>query len=463
MPDVTVPATPVLATVPNVELIHAGSWNISTGKWDVTTGDLLAAVGAQDCPAVRRPVLKLGHTDPRFDGEPAVGWVANMAVADGGLTLVGDFTGMPAWLATIAASAYPDRSVEGLYDYVCQLGHTHPFVLTAVALLGVTEPGVGTLQSLQDVAALYGVAAKTAPNPRSITVLAKGAPMPAPRGRAVAAAVTTEDIRREYYETAPWSVWIVEQQIEPLQLIVQDDEDGTFARVPVTVGADDSITFAPGVNVKRVYVDAPPEVEDEVVASRPVVFASRAESRPGPRPVTASTQSPTTVPVVGSQKGAGMDPAKLREALDLPVDASDIEVQAAIAAAGLVTPAEAPAPATETEVLTVAASTSASTEPWREELAKATTALAEIRAERATERKTNVFNDAVKAGKITPAERGAWEKRYDMAPEVITEILAATAPGTAVPVSASGYTGGDTPESDDDAFYASMFGEKKEA
>lgn len=438
MTDVSAPVAPILKTLPNVELIHAGTWDISTGKWEVTTGDLLAAVGAQDCPAVRRPVLKLGHTDPRFDGQPAVGWVAGMAVADGGLSLVGDFTGMPAWLADIAASAYPDRSVEGQYDYVCQLGHTHPFVLTAVALLGVTEPGVGTLQSLQDVAALYGVAASAPTDSRSITVLAKGAAMPAPRGTALAASVTTEDVRREYYETAPWSVWIVEQQLEPLQLIVQDDEDGTFARVPVTVGADDSITFAPGVNVKRVYVDAPPEVEDEVVASRTVVYASRTESRPGTNP-----KIPTVTVAAGpTERQAGMDPVMLRTALGLAADASDIEVSAAVAAAGLSTapPTAVTDPAPVTEQLPVAAS---SVEPWRVELTRTSAELAEIKAERTAERKTNVFASAIAAGKITPAERTAWEARYDAAPDVVTEILAATARGAAVPIAAAGYTGGD--------------------
>ena len=104
-------------------------------------------------------------------------------------------------------------------------------------------------------------------------------------------------------------MWVVEQQVEPLQLIVQDDEDGGFARIPVTVAADDTITFGPAVNVKRIYVDAPPDVEGcpcsccgpmampctcgcamccgapGISAShRHVVFASRQESRPGTRP-----------------------------------------------------------------------------------------------------------------------------------------------------------------------------------
>ncbi|WP_328344812.1 2'-5' RNA ligase family protein [Micromonospora sp. NBC_00421] len=154
-----------------VELVRAGSWALSSGRWDASPADLAAAVAAQQCPAIRRPVLWIGHTDSRFtprastdggDGEPAIGWVENLRLVDGGHTLIGDYVGVPAWLDQVMASAYPDRSVEGAYNRRCQLGHTHPFVLDGVALLGVTRPGVGTLTSLQslaDVRALYGLAA----------------------------------------------------------------------------------------------------------------------------------------------------------------------------------------------------------------------------------------------------------------------------------------------------------------
>lgn len=166
MADVAVPTTPALSSLRHVELIHTGEWQISTGRWKASRDDLVAAVAALDCKAVRRPVLKLGHSKGDMPlwagnptGAPAVGWVDHLTLTNEGHTLVGDFVGMPSWLADIAASAYPDRSVEGTYDFRCQIGHTHPFVLTAVALLGVTPPGVGTLKSLQDVGALYGVAA----------------------------------------------------------------------------------------------------------------------------------------------------------------------------------------------------------------------------------------------------------------------------------------------------------------
>jgi hypothetical protein len=70
---------------------------------------------------------------------------------------------VPEWLGEVMASAYPNRSIEGYRDYQCQQGHTHPFAITGLALLGVTPPGVGTLSSLEDIAALYDVAAAQGP------------------------------------------------------------------------------------------------------------------------------------------------------------------------------------------------------------------------------------------------------------------------------------------------------------
>lgn len=168
------PDTVQLVRRDGVELVRTGSWALSTGQWQASREDLAAAVAATACPAIRRPVIWIGHTDQRFtprdsgqDGEPGVGWIENLRLADGGHTLLGDYVGMPDWLGQVMASAYPDRSVEGAYNRRCQLGHTHRFVLDGVALLGVTRPGVGTLRSLQtleDVRSLYGLAASTSPD-----------------------------------------------------------------------------------------------------------------------------------------------------------------------------------------------------------------------------------------------------------------------------------------------------------
>lgn len=161
-----------LRTIPGVELVKTGRWEISTGTWEVTPELLAAAKASHDSGTIPRPIIKLGHVDARFDGEPALGYVDNLQIADDGNTLVGDLVGVPAWLATIAASAYPNRSVEAVHDLEYE-GATHPLVLTAVALLGVTKPGISTLTSLADVRELFDVAASAGTHV-TITLAGKG-------------------------------------------------------------------------------------------------------------------------------------------------------------------------------------------------------------------------------------------------------------------------------------------------
>lgn len=298
---------PPLATIPGVELCAVGAWHLSTGWVTFTTEDFAAAVEAAQCPAVGAPVLKLGHVDPRFDGEPAVGHVTNLAVTGSGAKLTGDYAGLPGWLGTelpdggsVIGSAYPQRSVEGTYDLVCSIGHTHPFVITAVALLGVARPGVGVLSSLDSVAELYGVSASTQARAQAHAALIAAAqapgrpwkleasmPEPAPAGTPVfAAGVTTEDVRRAYYETSAgsnYNLWIMEMQLSPPQLIVCDDATSKVYRVPVSIKGN-AVTFADPTEVEVEYVD----VAATLAASRAMlglpapaaVWASAADSRP---------------------------------------------------------------------------------------------------------------------------------------------------------------------------------------
>ncbi len=196
MADLTVPAAPALVTIPDVEVCAVGTWKLSTGETTFTYEDLANCVAALDCPGVRNPVLKLGHDEEdgpnvRWDGEPAVGWIGDLRLANDGAKLVGDYCGMPSWLADVLPSAYPDRSIEMFRPFLCQIGHLHPAVCSAVALLGVMPPGVGVLQSLQDVKALYQVTDQAAV-PATATAVRVGA------GRLVlASGPTVSALRRQ--------------------------------------------------------------------------------------------------------------------------------------------------------------------------------------------------------------------------------------------------------------------------
>lgn len=481
----TVPTAPPLATVPNIELIHTGQWDISTGRVTVTTDDLAAAVAALDCPAVRRPVLKLGHQEPdqttgiRWDGEPAIGWVGNMAVAEDGRKLVGDYVGMPAWLGQIVASAYPDRSAEWAYDYRCQLGHTHPMVVTAIALLGVVEPGIGTLQSLQDVADLYGVeaAASDGAGTRTrvtfTTAHAEEASMPNPRPAMVAASVSVEDVRRAYYSANPsWDVYIEEFQLDPPQLIVVNDAAGTRQRIPVTIGDGDgeaAVSFGDPVQVVIRYDDA---AANAASAGQAVLrWASKAESRPSQTPAAAPAPGSTTPTLPTTRKGAGMDPAKLREALGLQPDASDDQVKAAFAASLTPEPAPAPAPAAATppdpepeptlppKVQTPAASTSgalmldpATLQALQAQAARGEAAFRQLRENECD----SILAAAVKAGKFPPARLDHYKALWAADPDGTKDLVNGLA-ANVIPVAASGYPGVGA-ETETDMVYAAMYG-----
>jgi hypothetical protein len=150
---------PDLRTIRGIELVKCGTWQISTGEWTVTPADLQSAIAAHAAGVLRKPVIKLGHTG-MGDAGPALGYVDNLRLADGGQTLLADFVNVPAAVAKLLPHAYPDRSVEACMDYEDPAtGRTWPLVLTACALLGDRAPGIDTLRSLQDVGALYGVAA----------------------------------------------------------------------------------------------------------------------------------------------------------------------------------------------------------------------------------------------------------------------------------------------------------------
>lgn len=139
--------------IPGVELVKAGTWQSARGEVSITAADLADMVSESRDPQVDSAPLKLGHVDPRFDGEPALGWVRNLRLSSDGDTLIGDLTDVPASLADILGSAYPRRSVEVAWGLPRPDGTKRGAVLTGLALLGVTPPAVKGLADVYKAAA----------------------------------------------------------------------------------------------------------------------------------------------------------------------------------------------------------------------------------------------------------------------------------------------------------------------
>lgn len=148
-------------TIERVPLIRVGTWHASTGETSITRDDLDNILAAFTGGDLDPAVIKIGHTDPRFenpdwDGEPVYGQVTNLSVDDEkGGTLYGDYVNVPDELAEKLDSAYPFRSVEINWDVEMldaggEVTATYPAVLTGVALLGASAPavkGLGTVHS----------------------------------------------------------------------------------------------------------------------------------------------------------------------------------------------------------------------------------------------------------------------------------------------------------------------------
>lgn len=147
---------PDTVVIRDVELVRAGSWSASTGPVTITTDDLEAIVTAAGDAEVDRAAVRIGHVDPRFDGEPALGWVENLRVT--GDRLLGDLVEVPAMLAELIPRAFRRRSVEIAWQVRTAAGKQYRAALTGLALLGVAPPAV---KGLADVAALYGRTAAT--------------------------------------------------------------------------------------------------------------------------------------------------------------------------------------------------------------------------------------------------------------------------------------------------------------
>jgi hypothetical protein len=267
---------------------------------------------------------------------------------------------------------------------------------------------------------------------------------------------------------APVTQWVVEAR--PGQVIVVDDTDRTFRRVPV-LASGDQIVFGE------------PEPYDPET-DKTVVFASRAESRPDAGLITPTDPTPPEPPAEPEPAPQPQEPpaaepdnptepkedlvstltADARQWLNLPEDTSDDDVAAAVKQR-LTAPTEPdpePKPTQPDPELVAAAAAnedlSKQVELLSQQVATLSQQVANANAEKAATVKASVLEEATQLGKIAPDPKvqAEWAKDYDDAPAAVTRVLASIAPGTAVPVMASGHTGPAEPTGDLDAEWAQV-------
>lgn len=230
---------PALVTIPSVEIVHTGfHWRGHPEPTTVTRAHLESIVQAAQDPIIPRPGVKLGHSDPRFQGEPYLGRLINLRLNDKGDAVIADWAGVPAWLANIHDTAWPSRSAE--LDHGKTLGYPgaekYPVVCTGLALLGVHPPAITILD---DIKARYG----------------QEEHMPTQPALTFAAGLPSEDIARKVTEKIDdaWA-WVTDLLFddEGIKAIVETATQA-LASYPVTVTGD-QITLGKPTPVRRTYL-----------------------------------------------------------------------------------------------------------------------------------------------------------------------------------------------------------------
>jgi hypothetical protein len=379
----------VLVTRPAVELARVGQWSTSTGPWNCTRTQLADAARAAASGNFRNPVLKPGHVDPRFDGEPALGQVRNVRLSADGDALLGDVQ-LPDWLDSELDAMYPSRSIEADLGVETAGGEHYSMVLTGLALLGVTRPAI---QSLADL-------------PQRVAA-------------------------SDYYTSAVSVAASLQAHGEPAGGDAVASPVGLGRPIGTSHGAS-SVDIAPAVR-EALGLD---ENADEAAAV--AAISALRSSTVAPPPATQQ-ENPVVTPEVTSRTPEVTQDAPVEAPLVTPVDVQSL-VREQVAAA--------------------LATHTAGQDALKAELTRVSGELAGRRQAEAVTKRETLLASAVDTGRIRPADRDRYAALYDQAPEATQGLIEALAPGTAVPVMASGHAS--APEASDGiwADYYRMFPEE---
>lgn len=423
-------------TVTGVEIATVGmEWQASTGPFTCTFEHLAdAAKAANEDPLIQIPRLKLGHTseingelrivDPFAalgDGAPSFGAVTNLRLANDGAKLIGDYIEVPVWLADALPSAYRNRSMECCQLVTTEGGKHYTAVITAVALLGPVIPAIKDLADLERFLiegpgdAVLNAATQTPEEGR----------MPDQVTASVSAGVIRERFNFDWAVSEPvdgidtywW--WARDVRVDPNEVIADDDEGGCWS-IPFETDGKDAVTFGEPVKVREEFVPVSASATSVVANLRDrkgqQVLASNLERPDKPAPKTAASSQPE--PQEDDMPDIDLD--KLRGRLGLPDDATEEQINEALAKEPETPEAPETEPASdeipETPEVEAPEPVAASALPegmvavpadkWAEVQAGAK-AGGELASTTEIAKRDDTIAAAVKAGKVPPSEREA--------------------------------------------------------
>jgi hypothetical protein len=331
--------------------------------------------------------------------------------------------------------------------------------------------------------------------------------MPTATGGAVKASVSVEDISRQYYESAGYSMWITAMHVDPLELIAADDSSGKFYRVPIELSGEKFVfgepqevainyvdvksaaaaknparwtnrkaalaaaglkdgDMAEGGYVKPVPIDAPPQAQAEPVIA-PDVTPAGAAIRKMAATATQTPEADTSGSTAAPEKEAlSVDKAKIKEGLGLAPDASDEEMNVALAAltsgSGSTPPAATPAPTGTDPASLLAAIPKGSGaivldgDNYKELLRKADLGVQANERVKLMERDA-FLTKAMKDSRFPVAKLGDYQKMWDANPDA-TKAFIELMPKNAIPTSSVGLLGAEVDKNDADLAYEAMYG-----
>lgn len=429
-------------TIEGVELVTVGmEWPASTGPVTFTFEHLAdAAAAANDDPHVVVPRLKLGHEseingelnviDPFAaigDAAPAFGKVTNLRLSNDGAVLLGDYAEMPDWLADAAPSAFPNRSIEAQFDVTTEGGKHYTMVLTGVALLGAYLPAVTDLDDLERL---------MIEGPDLEATAATQSPKEGRMSESTAASISAGTIRERFnfewtldneveQDTYWW--WCRDVRVEPNEVIADDDEGGIWS-VSYETDGKDIVTFGEPVRVREDFV--PVNASAGAVLARfrqrtdQQVLASNLERPEKPAPGTTAASQPDNE----ENDMPEIDLEKLRARLGLPDDATEEQINAALAEdetpveespEGDEKPEETPADEEDDEGVEARGVTL--DEDAHAELKADAKAGREARQTQLKAERDKIVDDAVGAGKFPPSAKAAYRDQLERGGEIETK------------------------------------------